>query len=139
MKLILKDTNQFILRFDKGEEVFVGIVNFMKEHSLSACSFSAIGSVSEVELGYYNPFLKEYHKKPLVENFELISLNGTGAMLNNEPVIHAHGMIGRTDFTVLGGHIFRLFTLATVEAYVIVLPGSMQRNKNDEFNLNLLV
>lgn len=139
MKLIVKDTNQFILRFDKGEEVFAGIVNFMKEHNFSACSFSAIGSVSEVELGYYNPFLKEYHKKPLVENFELISLNGTGAMLNNEPVIHAHGMIGRTDFTVLGGHIFRLVTLATVEAHVIVLPGSMQRNKNDEFNLNLLV
>ncbi len=139
MKLIVKDTNQFILRFDKGEEVFAGIVNFMKEHSLSACSFSAIGSVSEVELGYYNPFLKEYHKKPLVENFELISLNGTGAMLNNEPVIHAHGMVGRTDFSVLGGHIFRLVTLATVEAHVIVLPGSMQRNKNDEFNLNLLV
>ncbi len=78
MKISLKDNEKFVLRFDKGEEVIAGIASFMKEHGVYACSFSAIGSAAEVELGYYNSFLKEYRHKPFVENLEVISLNGNG-------------------------------------------------------------
>lgn len=138
MKIALKDNEKFVLRFDKGEEVIAGIASFMKEHGVYACFFSAIGSAAEVELGYYNSFLKEYRHKPFVENLEVISLNGNGATNGDQPVLHAHGLLGRTDFSTFGGHVFRLVVLATCEVTLTVMQGRLERSKNENFNLNLL-
>ena len=140
MKVILQDNNNYILRFDKGETVFQGLADFMSSQQISACNFSGIGSCSNVELGFYNPFLKEYKKKPYIDEMEIISLTGNGSILDSDkkPTIHAHGIFGRIDFTVLGGHVFEIVVLATCEIFLTKLNGTMTRKNNPELNLNLL-
>jgi predicted DNA-binding protein with PD1-like motif len=139
MKLVLQNDPNFVLRFDKDEEVLDGLAKFMKEQNVSACVFNGIGACASVELGYYNEFIKEYRKKPFVEDMEIVSLNGNGGLKDGEPFIHAHGIFGRTDFTVFGGHVFKLAVSVTAEIFVTKLDGAIERANNPDFNLNLLV
>ena len=127
-----------MLRFDKGEEVFAGLAEFASKNQIDAGVFWGIGTVSEADLGFYNPFLKQYRSKPLVENFEIISLVGNVSVLEGKPSLHAHGSFGRTDFSVIGGHVFKLVALATCEVFLIKLEGKIGRQNNPEFNLNLM-
>ncbi|PIR96522.1 MAG: hypothetical protein COT92_00635 [Candidatus Doudnabacteria bacterium CG10_big_fil_rev_8_21_14_0_10_42_18] len=139
MKIILQDNRRYVLRFDKGDEVVSGIFKFMQEQQITACTFSGIGSALEVEFGYYNQHLKQYRKKPYVEEMEVVSLIGNGSIMEGKPAVHMHGIIGRLDFTLLGGHIFKLVTLATCEIFLIKLEGNLERKNNPEWNLNLLI
>lgn len=138
MKVVLQDGRRHVLRFDKGESVLAELVNYCKSNQIFAAHFTGIGSVSEVKLGYYNQFLKEYRSKPYVENFEVLSLTGNISMLGAEPTVHAHGDFGRTDFTVIGGHVFGMTVLATCEIFLIKLEGKMERKENSDLKLNLL-
>ncbi len=138
MKIILQDSRRYVLRFDKGEEVFAGLTEFASKNQVQAATFWGIGTVSEADLGFYNSFLKQYRSKPILENFEILSLIGNISMLDGKPSLHAHGSFGRTDFSVVGGHVFKLVTLATCEIFLIKLDGEMRRKNNPDLQLNLL-
>lgn len=138
MKVVLQDSPRYVLRFDKGEEVFQELIGFAEKNQITAAVFWGIGTVSEADLGFYNPFLKQYRSKPVVENFEIISLTGNLATLNGKPTVHAHGSFGRTDFSVIGGHVFKLVTLATCEIFLIKLTGEIRRKNHPDFQLNLM-
>lgn len=138
MKIILQNDNNYILRFDKGEEAIAGLMKFMKDNSIAACSFTGLGAAAEIELGFFNAHIKEYRKKPFFEELEIISLVGNGGLKDNEPVVHAHGIFGRTDFTVVGGHVFKLTVSITAEIHLTKLDGALERVINTDYNLNLL-
>jgi len=138
MKIVLQGNQKFIIRFDKGEDVIKGVEDFMAQGKITACSLFGIGSCSEIELGYYNVNLKEYRKKPYFENMEIISFQGSGSVLEGKPTVHAHGMFGKTDFSTLGGHIFKMIVSATCEIFIIQMEGELKRAFNADANLNLL-
>lgn len=138
MKIVAQDNNFFVLRFDKDEEVLNGLGQFLQEQKITACAFNGVGSCSSAELGYFNSHIKDYRKKPFVEELEIISLIGNGGVKDGQPVIHAHGMFGRTDFTVFGGHVFKLTVSATCEIFLTKMAATMERKLNADFNLNLL-
>lgn len=139
MKVILQDNNQYILRFDKGEEVLASLMEFMKSQNISACIFSGIGTAGEVEFGFYNGHVKDFRKKPYVEEMEVLSFQGSGSLINGQPSIHAHGVFGRNDFTTLGSHVFKMVISATFEMSLTKLSGEMKRELNKDLNLNTLV
>lgn len=139
MNISLQDNRRFVLRFDKGEEVIQGLIQFLQRQEIRACAFWGIGSAYEIELGYFNEHLKSYRKKPFYEELEIISLIGNGATLDGQFVIHAHGTFGRNDFSQIGGHVFKLVALATCEVFLIKLEGTLERKNNPDFNLQLLV
>lgn len=138
MKIVLEEGRKFLLRFDKNEDVVEGIPKFMKEQGTTACVFNGLGSALEIELGYYNKNSKEYERKSFKEDLEVISLVGNGSLIKGEPAIHAHGSFGRKDYSVIGGHVFKLITLATCEIYLTKLEGNLKRKKDSNWNLNLL-
>ncbi|MDR3643195.1 MAG: DNA-binding protein [Candidatus Doudnabacteria bacterium] len=138
MKAIIQDDRRYMLRFDKGEDVISGLADFMKSQSIGACVFFGIGACESVELGYFNPFLKDYRKKPYVEELEIATFSGNGSLSGGQPSIHAHGVFSRNDFTSLAGHVFKLVVSVTCEILLIKLEGQMNRGLNAEFNLNLL-
>jgi predicted DNA-binding protein with PD1-like motif len=138
MKVILQDNRRHFLRFDKDEEVIEGLVNYAKEHGITAAFFTGIGTSSTVEVGFFNSFLKDYRKKPLLENFEILSLTGNIASLNGAPAVHAHGTFGNNEYGVVGGHVFKVVTLATCEVFLVNLEGKLERGMNEEWKLNLL-
>ena len=63
---------------------------------------------------------------------------GNGA-LKDGSVYPCSRVFSRTDFTVLGGHVFKAVVSATAEIFVLKLEGEMKRELNVDVNLNLLV
>ena len=138
MKLILKDNRRHFLRLDKGEELLASVGQFCASQSIQAAYFDAIGTTSLVELGFFNDHLQEYRHKQFMENLEIVSLSGNVSQVSGQPILHTHGSFARTDFTVIGGHVFKLVTLATCEVFLLAFEGQMRRELNPEFKLNLL-
>ena len=139
MKIVLKDKRRYLIRFDKGENVVSGLADVVTQEKLTACVFFGGGSVSEIELGYFNKNLKDYRKKPYYDDMELISFSGNGAFFEGKPVIHCYGQFGHTDFTTLGGRVFKMVVSSSVEIFLIALDGQATRQTNPDFNLDLLV
>lgn len=138
MKVILKDGRRHVLRFDKGEEVISGLLNFATENNIKAAYFSGIGACDTFELGFYNDYLKEYRHKPFLKSCEIISLTGNIATLNGAPAVHAHGVFGDSDFVTVGGHVFKINVSVTCEVFLINMDGELKRENNQAFNLNFL-
>ena len=111
----------------------------MKEQVVSACAFFGIGACSGFELGYFNEHLKDYRKKPFMQNMEIISFSGNGGLVDGKNVVHTHGSFGSNDFSVIGGHVFKLTVSVTCEIFLIQMDGALERKNNPDFNLNLLV
>lgn len=139
MKIILQNKTGYVLRFDKGEEVLSEMIKFLKAQNVSACVFNGLGACSECEMGYFNPNVKDYRKKPFYDDMEIVCLNGNAGLKDGEPFVHAHGIFGKTDFSLIGGHVFKIIVSVTCEIVITTLDGALERKLDEDFNLNLLV
>ncbi|MCL5016489.1 MAG: DNA-binding protein [Patescibacteria group bacterium] len=138
MKLVLSSGDVFVLRFDSGEEIISWLIRFTQENKITAAAISGIGSSKEAELGYYDIAAKEYRKKIYSRELEVVGLSGNISVLNNEPVIHLHGVLSNENYDTVGGHIHRLVVSATIEITIMVLRGEIHRKPDSETGLNLL-
>ena len=138
MKLLLKDSRRYFLRFNAGEEVLGILKNFLRKEKIFAGYFSAIGACQTAELAYFNLATKKYENKVFQEDLEIVSLTGNSAVKDNEIVLHAHTVLSGANFSTLGGHAMKLVVSATCEMFLIKLDGRMERKLDLEANLNLL-
>lgn len=138
MKIILQDNRRYVLRFQKGEEVFESLKKFLANEKIMACAFSGIGACKLAELSYFNLETKSYQNKIFEEDLEIVSLTGNSAMLNGEVALHAHTVLSKSDFFCVGGHVIKLVVSATCELFLVKLDGIMERKLDAETNLNLL-
>ena len=114
----------FILIFEIGDELAEGLLQFAKEHKLSAASFKAVGALSSVRLGWFSWESKKYEPSvTLDEQVELLSLIGDVAQRDDEPVVHAHAVIGRKDGTAHGGHLLKAHIRPTCEVVLTESPA----------------
>lgn len=138
MKIILQDNSNFVLRFDRGEEAFSALMDFLSANKIYAATFSGIGACGELEVGDFDFDKKLYRKHTIAENLEILSLNGNAAISAGKPVLHVHGSFARADLTTLGGHVFKIVVSGTCEIFLTKLSGDMKRELNSDLNLNLL-
>ncbi len=152
MKHILSNPWHEILRFDKGEDVVAGILDFVEKNWIKAAGFrtkigvgawlSAIGSASEVELGFYALDKRRYLNKTFKGPFELAEASGTLAVKGGKPILHWHGVLSEKNYKTIGGHIHRLIANATVEVFIHKLGKfgdvRLERKLDPQTGLNLL-
>jgi predicted DNA-binding protein with PD1-like motif len=139
-KLIHEQQGQktFALIFDKGDEVVAGITSFAKENDLAASHFTAIGAFSDVTLGYFHWETKDYHKLPVREQVEVLSLVGDIALKEGKPKVHAHVVVSKSDGTAHGGHLMEAHVRPTLEVIVIESPVHLRRVTDEETGLALI-
>lgn len=138
MKHVLSNPYHEILRFDAGDNVVRGILDFAEKQGIEAAWLSAIGSAREVELGFYDLKSREYLKKTYEEPLELLEASGTIANMDGEPALHFHGVFGGKDYETLGGHIHQLIANAVVEVFIHKIDGRLERKYDPATGLNLL-
>ena len=138
MKIILQDNRRFILRLNRGEEVFTEIKNFAEKASITAGYFSGIGACGEAELGSFNFQTKKYENQIFTGDLEILSLTGNVSLLNGQVALHAHTCLAKPDFSTIGGHVQRMVVSVTCEIFFIKLEGKMERKLDPEMNINLL-
>lgn len=138
MKHILSNPYHEVLRFDLGDDVVRGILDFAEKQGIEAAWLSGIGSAKEVELGFYDLKKQEYRKKTFAEPLELLEASGTLAVMDEKPALHIHGVFGGGDYKTIGGHIHRMTANATVEVFIHKIDGRLERKRDPETGLNLL-
>ena len=67
---------------------------------------------------------------------ELVSLTGNLAMLKGEPSAHCHAVISDREMRTFGGHLFSAVTSITVEIFLQVYEGEIERRHDPNTGAN---
>ncbi|HXK41058.1 MAG TPA: PPC domain-containing DNA-binding protein [Candidatus Paceibacterota bacterium] len=138
MKHVLSNHWHEVLRFDVGDNVIAGILEFAQKQKIGSAWLSAVGSSKEVELGFYHLEKQEYSNKVFKEPLELLEASGTLAVMDGKPILHLHGIFCGADYGTIGGHIQKLIANATVEVFIHKLNERLERKRDLKTGLNLL-
>jgi len=128
----------YALVFDCGDRVMKELKGFAHAEHLTAAHFTAIGALSDVVLGYFDWERKEYKEIPLDEQVEVLTLAGDVALSDDEPAIHAHLVVGRSDGSAAGGHLIEGTARPTLELILTETPAHLRKRKDAETGLALI-
>jgi predicted DNA-binding protein with PD1-like motif len=129
----------FALIFETGDEIAGELQRFSKSQELAGSSFKAIGALSYAKLGWFNWETKKYDLACVLdEQLELLSLIGDIALRDEEPQVHAHVVVGRSDGTAHGGHLLEARVRPTCELVLIESPTHLQKKIDPESGIALI-
>ena len=133
--------NGFFLVFERGEDFMPTLVRFCEENEVHWGQFQAIGTVEEVEIGYYDLPSREYVFRAEEGPFEVASMDGNISETDGEQsVVHAHAVLSRCDETLecIGGHLQSARIAFTLELCLWQVTQPLTRSLDEETGLNLL-
>lgn len=130
----------FVLVLARGEELITTLTQFCVDRGIQAAVFTGIGAVERVKIGYYDLGKKEYFFRAEAGIFEVASMNGNVALVENKPFIHAHAVLSRCDESLecIGAHIKEAFVAVTLEVFMTPLDTSIERKLDEDIGLKLL-
>lgn len=127
-----------MLRFDRGEDVIGGLRQFALEENIGAGTFSGLGATDEILIAWFDPDEKQYHDHLLTKKLEIVSLNGNIALLDGQPIVHAHGSFSDVELHNRSGHVKKLIVSATCEVSFIAMNGEITRTFDEASGLYLM-
>lgn len=127
-----------VLVFTTGDEVMESLPGWCREQRVTPAHFTAIGALSDVTLGWFDWEEKTYREIPLEEQVEVLSLAGDVALQDDQPAVHAHIVVGRSDGSAHGGHLLRAHVRPTLELVLDEVPVHLRKRHDPESGLALI-
>lgn len=128
-----------LVRLELGEEVLQSLEQICEREDLRGATFSFIGAVRDVTLGYWDVETRQYQRQFFTGSFEVLSCTGTIARSQlDRPVVHTHMVLGGPDFKTVGGHLFEARVSVTLEGTITLLPWSVVRIPDSGTGLALM-
>ncbi len=139
METIRSGDGTFLLVFDKHDDLLEHLSAFLQRHEITASRLSGIGAFRRAVIAYYQRDEKDYDRIPVEDQVEVTSLLGNSSVdANGEVKIHIHVNLGRSDGSVIGGHLMEAEVWPTVELMVAPLDASIIRRMDEETKLPLI-
>jgi uncharacterized protein len=133
------DTPEYMVVFDRGDEAVEGLTSFARDHDLNAARITGVGGFEEATLGFFDWESRSYREIPVVEQVEVLSFDGDlSAEAGDEPHVHVHVVLGRSDGKTVGGHLLRGRIRPTLEVIVDGSPTRLRRVHDAESGLSLI-
>ncbi|MGC8565671.1 MAG: PPC domain-containing DNA-binding protein [Thermoplasmata archaeon] len=130
-----KNGNIIIAKLEKDDDVFESIDKLISKYSIAGgIIVSGVGMLKNFEIGYWNG--KEYEKKFIEKNHELVAMHGSIA--ETDPKIHIHVGLAGPDHMLTGGHLISGKADPMVELTILDTGFPMQRVYNDKTSLKEL-
>lgn len=133
-----KQENLYVIRFEEDELFPSRFIDFLESRSIYSGSFAAIGAFSRLRLAYFDVEISRYADLDVEEQVEVISLVGNVARHSEQPLVHAHIIVGRRDYTTLGGHLREGSVRPTLELFLDVAAEPLQRAVEPKYGLPAL-
>ena len=132
--------NGFFFTFERGEEFIPLLTRFCEEQEVHWGQFQAIGAIEDVEIGYYDLENRQYVFRAEDGPFEVASMDGNVAELEESPMVHVHAVLSRCDESLetIGGHLRRARVAITLELSLWLVSQPLIRRLDDETGLNLI-
>ena len=132
------DSGVIVVKLEPGDAVISSLAALAREQRLDGGSLQGIGAVNQARLGFYRPEEKRYQTRELRENLEVVSLTGNLGHVGEEPMVHAHAVLGRSDYSLVGGHLFEACVSVTLEIFIRPTDNAILRTHDPRFDLNLM-
>jgi uncharacterized protein len=124
--------------FQRGDEAVSGLTDFAIANHIGDAHLTAIGALSGATLGWFDPAKKMYHRIPVTEQVEMVSLIGDIATFNGKPVLHMHAALARQGGSMVGGHVFELNVSPTLEVFLTANTAPLKKKADDATGLKLI-
>ncbi|MDH5401341.1 MAG: DNA-binding protein [Candidatus Heimdallarchaeota archaeon] len=131
-----KDT--IFLRLDKEDPIIESITKLIVDENIQAGYFNGLGATKQVVLRFLNQKTREFEEKEFTEYMEIASLHGNITKFNGKPYIHAHIVLGTSNYGSYSGHLQEGIIGATAEIIINCVDMDIDRQYDSETNLNLL-
>lgn len=128
----------FFLVLDRGDEVIGSLRRFAEEQGIRGGHFAAIGAVERATIAWWSWTNKEYERREVEEQLEVLSLIGDIAVEGDETKIHAHVSLGRRDGIAAGGHLIEATVRPTLEVHLVDYGRPLRRKRDDVTKLSLI-
>lgn len=139
MKIRRNDTG-FLVVLDVGDEIMASLRKLAIAERIGEASLTGIGAVKDAVLGYLDIDQKQYIKREFgSDSMELVSLTGNLALLRGEPTGHCHAVLSDREMRAFGGHLFQAVTSVTVEIFLHVYGGEIERRFDPNSGANPIV
>jgi uncharacterized protein len=138
---LVKDSAEekvYSIIFYKADEAMSGLTDFVIQHKIEDAHFTGIGAISSATLAWLEPTKKIYHRIPVSEQAEVLSLIGDVATFNGKPIVHMHAVLGKSNGTPVGGHVFELNVNPTLEVFMTVNSTPLKKRPDDESGMKLI-
>jgi len=137
MKVKKLNDNLYLLKVYKDEEVMASLIKFHKEYSNSGlCKVDGIGAVEEPHLGYLKD--QGYINTQFKGDYEVVSMTGSIALKDGEPLPHIHMAISDIECRSFGGHLISAIVSATLEVFITTTDVVVERKLDPEVGLALM-
>jgi predicted DNA-binding protein with PD1-like motif len=130
--------DRYIVRLESGEDVIQTLLAFLRRESIDFANISAAGAVASVRLAYWSAEARAYQERDFEEQLEVVSFQGNAALKDGKPFLHVHGVFGRPDFSVIGGHVREARVHPTLEVWLRAEAVPVRRVREDTTGLDLL-
>ncbi|HEY3920092.1 MAG TPA: PPC domain-containing DNA-binding protein [Stellaceae bacterium] len=128
----------YAVALETGDEAVKVLTDFVRAEEIEAASITAIGAFRRAVLGYFDWQSKQYKKIPVEEQVEVLSLLGDVAVSEGAPTLHIHAVLGKSDGSVIGGHLLSSEVRPTLEVIITQSPSYLRKAKDPETGLALL-
>jgi predicted DNA-binding protein with PD1-like motif len=125
-----KAGDSYLVRLDTDEEIVAAIAHLADDRRVDSAFLTGLGSVHHAALGYYDRGTKEYLRRTIEPDCEIVSLVGNVSVKEGRPFAHVHVTLGTRDFQALAGHLFEGRVAASCELVVRPVPGMVQRKQD---------
>ena len=133
----VQDGDRFVLSINNHEEIVAALAAFCQEQGILCGEVSGLGAVNTATLRFLNPETKRYVDKTFDEQMEISSLVGNISEKDGEVYLHVHVNLGRSDYSVVGGHLLCATINGACELIVSRFHCTAGRRPDEETGLNL--
>ena len=121
-----------------GDEAMQSLQEFVREQKIDTAGLTAIGAFERAVIGYFDWDKKDYKRIPVDEQVEVLSLIGDVAEADGKPVLHIHAVLGKSDGSVVGGHLLEGDVRPTLEVILTQPPAHLRKEKDPETGFALI-
>ncbi len=127
--------------FDPGDEAIEGLTGFARDSGLDAAHFTALGAFERATVGWFDLETRDYRRIEVDEQVEVLALVGDITQAgpdSDDPKVHAHVVLGRSDGSLVGGHLLAGRVRPTLEVVVTETPAVLRRSHDPATGLALI-
>jgi predicted DNA-binding protein with PD1-like motif len=138
---LVKDSPEekvYVVVFYTGDEALSGLTDFVLQNHIQDAHFTGIGAISSATLAWLEPSKKIYHRIAVAEQAEVLSLIGDVATFDGKPIVHMHAVLGKSNGTPVGGHVFELNVNPTLEIFMTVNTTPLKKKPDNESGMKVI-
>ena len=132
------DEKVYAVVFYTGDEALSGLTDFVLQNHIQDAHFTGIGAISSATLAWLEPSKKIYHRIAVAEQAEVLSLIGDVATFDGKPIVHMHAVLGKSNGTPVGGHVFELNVNPTLEIFMTVNTTPLKKKPDNESGMKVI-